>query len=78
VIKWQIENVQNIKCQLMDNKNGSYYKLAKHFKKIPSVFWGVTYVCKHHSWEKGGILCPFLMKETNITSLYRCMIPTTL
>jgi hypothetical protein len=69
VIKWQIENVQNIKCQLMNNKNGSSNKVGKHLKKIPSVFWGVTYVCNHHSWKKGEILWPFHMKETNITSL---------
>jgi hypothetical protein len=54
----------------MNNKNGSSNEVGKHSKKILSVFWGVTYVCKQHSCEKGGILCPFLMKETNITSLY--------
>jgi hypothetical protein len=69
VIKWQIENVQNIKCQHMNNKNGSTNEVGKHSKRIPSVFWGVTYICKYHSWKKGGILCPFHMKETNITFL---------
>ncbi len=38
MIKWQIENVQNINCQLMNNKNGSSNKVGKHSKKIPSVF----------------------------------------
>jgi hypothetical protein len=53
-----MENVQNIKCQLMNNKNGSSNKVGKHSKRIPSVFWGVTYVCKHHSWKKGGDIMP--------------------